>query len=247
MKHNALARLFSGAADLIWPPRSLLSDTPVDHPGRVAAAEFAQLPFLGEPLCFRCGFPLPAYVGPEAVCGACAAQAPDYDRARAALAYGDATRTLVLQMKRGGRRDGLPVFGGWMAQAGAALIADSDVIVPVPLHWRRLATRTFNQAAWLAQAVQVRCGLPLAYEALMRRKPGGQASLTASERRRQVQGAFRLRRKGWARGRRVLLIDDVMTTGATVEACARVLKRDGAAQVHVLALARVVEPVDVSI
>lgn len=247
MKHNALTRLFRGAADLIWPPRSLLSDRPVDHPGRLEATEFSQLPFLAEPLCFRCGFPLPAYVGPEGVCGACAAVPPDYDRARAALAYGEAARTLVLQMKRAGRRDGLPAFGGWMAQAGAPLIADSDVIVPVPLHWRRLATRTFNQAAWLAQAVQRRCGLPLAYDAMVRRKAGGQASLTANERKRQVQGAFRVRRKGWAQGRRVLLVDDVMTTGATVEACARALKRDGAAGVHVLALARVVEPVDVSI
>lgn len=239
--------ILEAGADLIWPPRSLVSDTIVDRPGRVDVAGFATLTFLTEPLCFRCGFPLPAFVGPEAVCGACAAKAPDFDRARAALAYSDAARTMVLQLKRAGRRDGLGVYARWMAQAAAPLIADSNVIMPVPLHWRRLATRTFNQSAWLAQALAKATGLPWCPDALVRRKPGGQAGLSATEREKRVRGAFRVRRPALVKGRSVLLVDDVITTGATVEVCARALRRGGAERVHVVALARVVEPVDVSI
>ncbi len=239
---NAMKRLFSAGADLIWPPHSLVSADPVDHPGRLSPDDFAAISFLTEPLCFRCGFPLPAYIGAGAVCGACAVEEPAYDRARAAIAYGQAARTMVLQLKRAGRRDGLALYARWMAQAAEPLIPESDILVPVPLHWRKLATRTFNQAAWLAKALARETGLPWSPDLLLRRKPGGQAGLTAAERRRRVQGAFRAPRPNQLAGKRILIVDDVITTGATAEACARALKRAGAANVDVVALARVVEP-----
>jgi ComF family protein len=239
--------MLSVCADLVWPPRSLISADPVDRHGRLSPGDFSTLTFLTEPLCFRCGFPLPAFVGAEAVCGACAAGAPDYDRARAALAYGEGARTMVLQLKRAGRRDGLGLYARWMAQSAAPLIAEAELIAPVPLHWRRMATRTFNQAAWLAQGLSRETGLGWSPDLLVRRKPGGQAGLTAAQRRSRVQGAFHAPDPRRVSGKRILLVDDVITTGATVEACARALKRAGALGVHVAALARVVEPGQVSI
>ena len=249
-KRSSLAKGLGWAADLIWPPRSLLSERIVSRPGAIEPALWSQLEFLSAPCCFRCGFPFELDVGPDAVCGACAAEEPAYHRARAALAYDDKSRRLVLDLKRSGRRDGLPVFAAWMNQAAAPLIAVADFIVPAPLHWMRLASRRFNQAAWLAQALGALSGKRVLYGALKRvKRRRSQAGLDAGQRRRNVAGAFRAS-PGSAKliaGKSILLVDDVFTTGATMEACARVLKRAGAAQVDVVTLARVVRPVDVTI
>jgi len=237
---------FARAADLIWPPRSLLSDAIVSTPGAIEPALWAELAFLTDPLCFRCGFPLPDFAGPEGVCGACAADPPAFDRARAALAYDDHARKLVLDLKRGGRRDGLRVFTHWMQATAAPLLAETDLIAPAPMHWTRLAQRGFNQAAWLAQSLARATGKPWRPGLIERHKRRrSQEGLSASERRRNVGGAIRVRRK--LGGEIVTLVDDVLTTGATAEACARALRRAGAGKVHVVTLARVVRPLDVHI
>ncbi len=238
--------LAARAADLIWPPRSLLSDAILATPGAIEPSLWTELQFLSDPLCFRCGFPLPDYAGEEAVCGACAAEPPNYDRARAALAYDDHARRLVLDLKRAGRRDGLPTFAAWMKAAAAPLLEETDLIAPTPMHWTKLAVRHFNQAAWLAEALARLSGKPWSpgvLERFKRRK--SQAGLSASERRRNVGGAIRAR--GKLDGKTVLVVDDVLTTGATAEACARALRRAGASRVHLVTLARVVRPVDVLI
>lgn len=183
--------------------------------------------------------------GEAALCGACLRRRPRFDRARAVFRYDERSRRLILGFKHGDRLHGAPAFGQWMARAGAALLADASLIAPVPLHWTRLFRRRYNQAALLAQAIARECDVPVVLDLLVRqRRTPSQGLLSAAERHRNVQGAFALRASHAARleGKRVLLVDDVLTTGATVGACARVLLQAGASAVDVLTLARVVRP-----
>jgi ComF family protein len=178
-------------------------------------------------------------------CGACLSHPPVYDRARAALVYGDVSRDFVLGLKYEGRRDGLGVLAGWMASAGKELLAEADLIVPVPLHYFRLVRRGFNQSAWLAAALSRSSGVRLSVDALKPVKSTPiQGGLSAEGRLRNVQGAFKVRRsrQRLVKDQKILLVDDVLTTGATAEACTRSLRRAGAACVDVITLARVAWP-----
>ena len=158
------------------------------------------------------------------------------------MRYDDKSRDLILAMKRGDRLDLVPAFAGWLLRSGRALIEQADVIVPVPLHRSRLWTRRYNQSALLARELSRRAGRPADPFVLerSRRTPSQGEMPSAKARRRNVLGAFRVVVPGTIRGKTVLLIDDVYTTGATIEACARVLKRAKVQSVLVLTLARVV-------
>lgn len=189
-------------------------------------------------------------VGAGQDCAACIAKPPPWDRARAALVYDDVSRRPVLALKRGGRRDGLSMLTGWMAAAGRDMLDSADALVPVPLHYTRLAKRGYNQAGWLAAALSRQANVPVCVDALKRVKATpSQGGLSASARKRNVAGAFEVRSRRSSRiaGKRIILVDDVLTTGATLSGCARALKKGGAVRVDVLVLARVVRERDVSI
>lgn len=235
------------AADLVWPPHSSASGQRVDAPGRLDAVDWSAIHFLDAPWCETCGLPFPYAIGDGAECPACIARPPKYGKARAAFVYDDASRALILEFKHGGRVEYVAQFAAWMTLAGRDLLAGADMIVPVPLHRRRLAMRRFNQSALLSLSIAKRTGLRFEPHALRRvRATPSQAGKSASGRRRNVAGVFHVpdRAKGRLTGKTILLVDDVFTTGATVEAAARTLLRAGAARVNVLTLARVVRPVN---
>lgn len=238
------------AGELVWPSRALISSQREHGAGALPPDEFARLDFLIGAVCNRCGVPMEVDLGAANECAACIAKPPRWTRARAALAYDESARRPILDLKYAGRRDGLSVLGAWMVQAGQGLLEEADLLVPVPLHYRRLAARGYNQAVWLAEAISKRSGVPVRVDILRRiRATKSQGGLSARARRRNVAGAFDIRpgKEAALCGRSVLLIDDVLTTGATLSGCTRALLRAGAARVDVLVLARVVRGRDVTI
>jgi ComF family protein len=235
--------------DAVLPPLCLGCNDIVEAPGNLCAACWQRFSFVAPPYCERCGYPFAQDLGGAALCGACSAKPPRYRRARPALVYDDHSRRLILPFKHGDRTDIARACGRWMARAGAELLSGADLVTPVPLHWRRLLTRRYNQAQLLARTVVRETGkgsaVRLAPDLLRRRRwTGSQSGLRAEERRSNVRQAFDIhpRWRAALAGTTVLLIDDVLTTGATIEACVRTLQRGGARHVDVLTLARVVRP-----
>jgi len=233
------------ALDLLLPPRCLVCGRLTASDQALCAACWGRLAFIEAPYCACCGRPFEFALGPDALCGPCAAGRPLFERARAALRYDEASRGLLLAFKHGDRTDCAPALARWLARAGAELLADADAIVPVPLHWWRLFRRRYNQSALLAKAVGRLAGKPVLPDLVRRRRwTPSQGRLGAAERRRNVAGAFAIAPGHAAaiRGRQLLLVDDVLTTGATAEAVTRALLEAGARTVDLLVVARVVRP-----
>lgn len=243
-----LRRSARTALDAVLPPQCLLCAAAVEATGSLCATCWGKIVWLGPPHCACCGLPFEfdaAPAGEALLCGACLAAPPHYARARAVFSYDNTSRDLILAFKHADRLHGAPAFGRWLARAGAELLAEAHVIAPVPLHWTRLAWRRYNQAALLAQAAAMAAGAVCVPDLLERiRRTPSQGDRGPAARRRNVRRAFRLDKRyaGRIHGQRVVLVDDVFTTGATVSECARVLTDEGAAAVDVLTLARVVRP-----
>ena len=236
-------RLARRALDLALPPRCIGCGTRVDAAGLACAACWSRITFIAPPLCSCCGAPFDFEIDGDRRCATCYAAPPAFDRARAAAIYDDGSRSLILGFKHGDRLHATPAFGAWAARAGTELLADADLIAPVPLHRWRLLKRRYNQAALIGGSVSKRTGVPHLPDLLERsRATPSQGELGRTARLRNVAGAFRLnpRHADRVKGSRIVLVDDVLTTGATVNACAKVLRRGGAARVDVLTLARVV-------
>jgi ComF family protein len=234
--------------DLILPPLdaagapALTGGLPADHWSRIA--------FLEDPVCDGCGAPWEYDPGPGVRCAACTARPRAFDRARAACLYDEHSRDLVLKLKHADRTDLAPVLARWLLRAARPLLETAEVIVPVPLHRWRLLSRRYNQVAEMARPLGALAGLPVAPDALARiRRTESQGGKSAGGRRRNVAGAFAVppRRQDRIAGRRVLLVDDVLTTGATAHACARALKAAGAEAVDLAVIAKVRAGADTTI
>jgi ComF family protein len=239
-----LGRLARTALDVVLPPQCLSCKSVVAEPGAVCAACWSRMRFIAPPQCACCGIPFENIAPPEGtLCGACLAERPGFVRARAAFRYDEGGRGLILAFKHGDRTDAAPAYARWLLRAGGELVADADLIAPVPLHWTRLFARRYNQAALLAEAVGRLANKPVIPDMLLRRRrTPSQGRMSRAERLRNVRGAFAVanRCRHGLKGRRVLLVDDVMTTGATIEAAVAALLRAGAGAVDALTLARVV-------
>ena len=207
----------------------------------LSAQAWGRIGFIEAPVCDGCGAPFEHNLGDGVRCAACTSRPRMFSRARAACLYDEASRDLVLQLKHADRTDLAGVLSTWLSRAAAELIEDADLIVPVPMRPWRLLRRRYNQAAELARPLARRWRRPYAPGVLKRLKGDSQAGKSATGRRRAVAGAFQVppAQKARVAGKRILLIDDVLTTGATAEACARALLRGGARAVDVAVVARV--------
>jgi ComF family protein len=235
------------ALDLLLPPRCFACDNPVSVQGQFCAACFVRTNMIGPPLCDRCGVPFASVEqgGAESLCPRCREHPPMFRQARAALRYDEHARRLILPLKHGDRVELASILAPMMVRAGAALLAQAEVLVPVPLHRRRLFQRKYNQAAVLAFAVGRLAGRPVIADAIVRTRRTAQLDeKSPEERAREVAGSFAVRpsRSALIAGRKVLLVDDVMTSGATAGACAAAMLEAGAAAVDVLVVARVPDP-----
>jgi ComF family protein len=245
----AVARLGAMVLDQLYPPTCLHCEAPVATPDALCAGCFTQLRPITAPLCLRLGIPFDVSLGPDALSAEAIADPPPFDRARSAVLYNAVARKLVSRLKYGDRPELAQFCARLMAPAGWEFWDRKPVLLPVPLHGWRQFTRRYNQSAELARALSGLIDLPLD-PLLVRRKRNTrrQVGLTAEARARNVAGAFEARADILVRlkGRGVVIIDDVITTGSTVKAVTRALQKAGVERIDVLSFARVTVGGDLS-
>ena len=234
-----LATAARWALDFALPPRCAGCGIIVADVHSFCPDCWKQIEFLGLSGCVTCGMPLQATE--QATCGVCLARPPRIARTRAAVAYDEISRGLAIRLKYARK----VALARTMARYMAPLVGDAPdcLLIPVPLHRTRLWSRGFNQSALVARELSRRLGIPAAPLALARsRRTPPLKGMSPLQRRKTVAGAFRVRERGAVAGKTIILVDDVLTTGSTAEACARVLKRAGAARIELVSWARVVKP-----
>ncbi|MBT4932642.1 MAG: ComF family protein [Rhodospirillaceae bacterium] len=238
------------ALDVLLPPQCLSCGTLVEEQGALCLDCWQDVTFISQPHCAICGLPFEfAAQGNDYsdghLCGSCVRKRPVFERARAVLAYDDASSPFILTFKHADRTEAASAFARWMARAGADVLENADLITPVPLHWSRLFKRRYNQAALLGQRLSQISAVPAIPDLLVRKRATpSQGRFSPSARKRNVRGAFQVREKYIPNisGKRVVLVDDVLTTGATASAVTRALLGAGAEAVDVLTLGRVLRP-----
>ena len=235
---SRLARGGRWLLDLVLPPRCPGCGTIVDQPHRFCAPCWNGLHFLGDRGCRTCGIPLEAT--DAELCAGCLTRPPRIARTRAAVVYGDISRSLAVRLKYGRKVALAKAMARYMLPLLGVLSPDA-LLMPVPLHRRRVASRGFNQSLLVAREMGHVRSLLVDWHSLRRKRATpSMKGLNLLQRRRTVAGAFRVVDKAAIKGRTVVLIDDVLTTGSTANACARALLRGGAARVELVCWARVV-------
>jgi ComF family protein len=236
-----LATLRRAALDVVFPPICLACRAAVAEPNALCGRCWREIRFIERPFCDRLGTPFEHEMGEGVLSQRAVDDPPVFRRARAAVCFEDGpARRLVHRLKYSDRIELAWPLGRWMARAGADVLAEADALAPIPLHYTRLWRRQFNQAAALARVVGGQCGKPVEFGLIERvRMTRSQVGLSRAERAANLQGAFRCPPTAEFAGRRIVLIDDVLTSGATANAAARALLRGGARAVDVLVFARV--------
>lgn len=246
MKYSQQAQLLknalNSAVDFVLPARCVITGQPVEEQGMISPQVWGELNFLTRPWCSCCGVPFEFDMQAE-LCASCLDYPPPYDSARSALRYDDASRSLILGFKHGDKTLSVKAFMPWMMSAGADMLSACDMIAPVPLHYWRLVSRRYNQSALIVSELSRETGKPAVLDLLKRtRATPPQSRLKGRDRRYNVRKAFALNEASGVdvRGKHIVLVDDVLTSGSTVKECTKVLKRAGAGRVDVLTLARTV-------
>jgi ComF family protein len=238
-----LGELTAGVRNVLLPPTCLGCHEITERQGSLCPKCWNRVRFIERPYCEALGTPFSIDHGDGALSGDALADPPPFRRLRAVAAYSDVSRKLVQSLKYNDRTDLAPWMATWMKRAGHELLADANVIIPVPLHPVRYLTRRFNQSAELSRQLSLQSGVPFDPAILLRtRRTRQQVGLGVNERQDNVRGAFGVPdgMRICVAGKSVLLVDDVYTTGATVKAATKVLKKAGASAVDVLVFARVV-------
>jgi len=236
--------------DAVFPPGCISCQDPIDISGGLCARCWPDMTFLSDPMCDRCGYPFEYDRDEALLCGNCLRQPPVFSHARSVLKYDEFSRDMILGYKHTDQTRHAPAFASWMYRAAQDLVDSCDIICAVPLHPYRLLRRRYNQSALLTKELAVISGRPAIPDLLIRTAhTKSQGGLSAKARHRNVKGVFRVMNKHAERNRnaRILLVDDVLTTGATAEACSQALLRGGAANVDVLTFCRVVRASNLSI
>ncbi|MFO1243541.1 MAG: ComF family protein [Rickettsiales bacterium] len=225
--------------DIIYPPRCVACRQEVSAAHSLCTSCFSSIRMISDPSCACCGEPFDFAVEKGALCGRCLSDEMPYDRACSVMIYDDASRRMITRFKYSDRTHLAVILSQLMSVRGHELLSTCDVIAPVPLHWRRHLARRYNQSYLLARLLAQKSGKPV-MKGLMRRvrHTSQQTGLSRSERERNVRGAFKVSPRAAVKDKSILLVDDVLTTGATIESCARALKKAGAGKVLVLTAAR---------
>lgn len=240
---NRIYGYLKRGVDVVLPPRCVVSGEPVDVQGMVSSQAWGVLNFIAPPYCACCGVPFSYSMAEGSLCTSCLERRPLFETARSVFIYDEASRKIILGFKHGDKTYSVKAFVPWMRRAGAQMLGQADVLVPVPLHPVRLLKRRYNQAAMMAQALAREANLHCVPDALVRlRATVSQGYMGAADRYRNVKDAFAVHsgRAHEIAGKNIVLVDDVFTSGATVSECTRALLKGGADSVHVLTLARVV-------
>ncbi len=238
-----IIEVVQGGIDAILPPRCVMTGEIVDQQGMISPKAWSNLGFITDPKCRTCGFPFEFEISDASECTSCLTFPPPYRSARAPLRYDDHSRDLILRFKHADQTHVVRAFVPWLRNAGQEMLGRADYIVPVPLHYWRLLKRRYNQAALIAQAISADTDIPWLPEGLKRiRSTMTQGHLNAKQRYKNVRRAFSVPEEiaPNIQGKAIVLVDDVFTTGATVNECTLALMGAGAAEVNILTLARVV-------